>query len=54
MPTVRYKAPGGKVKKVKTSYTPAGKKKAKKLAKSLGGKVVYAKPKKSSGKGKRV
>lgn len=54
MPKVRYKTPGGKTKTVKTSYTKAGKKKAKKLAKSLGGKVAYSKPKKSKSKGQRV
>ena len=44
MPAVTYKdRRTGKTKKLKTSYTKAGKKKAKVLAKRLGGEVVYAK-----------
>lgn len=56
MPQVSYKGAGGKTRVVKTAYTKAGKEKAKKLAKRLGGKVTYAKPKpKPSGKrGRRV
>ena len=46
MPRVTYKGRGGQVKTVKTSYTKAGKLKAKKLAKKLGGKVVSKKPNK--------
>ena len=52
MPRITYKSPGGKTRVVKTAYTKAGKKKAKQLAKKLGGKVAYATPKKKP-KGKR-
>ena len=54
MPKVTYKSPGGKTKVIRTSYTPGGKKKAKSLAKKLGGKVSYGKAKKTKRKGQRV
>jgi hypothetical protein len=45
MPSVTYKDKLGKKKTVRTAYTKAGKAKAKRIAKSLGGKVAHNKPK---------